>query len=330
MIKYKNNGYSFIELLVALTIGVILIGTMLTLFIDNKTTSITQNNVSKMQDDSRLALSVIENDVENSGYRGCISGNLNGLSGTNFYNVTINNPKWTGNTNFIEAYQGTGASFSPALPTYLSGLSPAPNPNMDILIVRGANETPTVLSADMGSGAGQMQVYSTNGLTNGDVAIITNCYSQTLFDVASGTNGTAVVEVQPLPLAYQTGSFILKYDTKIFYVGTDNVLYKVYNTNAPVPLAYNVEKFAVLYGVNNNSITSPPNVSQYLNASALPGFSNIVATRIGLVIKTNDIFTTVSKGDGYSYTFNGTTVTPTDGKLRKVYFTTVTLRNMMQ
>ena len=327
-IKIKT-GYTIIELMIAVTLSMFLIISILTVFMNNKNTVITQNNVAKMQDDSRLAFTFMQNDIENAGFKGCQSDILTGMTGATLYNVAspIN---YFSNSGFIQGYVGTGASFSPAADPYIGALGPSANRAMDVLSVRTTLSNPSVLSADMANPSAPITLYSVDkSLSTAIPAIATNCYSTSIFNIGS-VAGTVITPSASLGAAYTVGSEVYSYDTITYYVGTDNVLYRVVDNGTSMPLAYNVEKFSVLYSINNNAITSPSNVNEYVYANSVANFNQVVSVRIGLVIKSNDMFTTSTTKAAYSYKFNGQTITPGDGKIRKIYFTTIALRNTLQ
>ena len=64
-------GFSLIELMVAITIGGILMGGAVSLFITNKETYTVTTDLSRMQESARFALDLIVRDVRMAGFFGC-------------------------------------------------------------------------------------------------------------------------------------------------------------------------------------------------------------------------------------------------------------------
>lgn len=329
-IQFKNlirnkNGFTIMELLVAISIGLFLLGAMSKIFFDSKSTIRSQTNSAKMFDDANVSLFSMQNEIASAGFRGCNSGLVAKATKENFFS-SAGTANYFNKSVFMEGSQGTGSGFNPAINAAISSLSPSPNNKMDVLTIRTANTEPSVTTTDQSSPANPLAVSSVNVKAN-DLAIITNCSSSSLFRVASVSGSTQVTPAGALSTTFPIGSQLYKYSTITYYVGSDNVLYKVVNNENPSPIADNVEKFSVLYGINTDN--KGDSVNKYVFASSVGDFTKVLSVRIGLVLKSNDINTLGTSKSTYSYKFNGITTTPNDGKMRKVFYTTVTLRNMV-
>jgi len=64
----KQFGMGLIELLIAMTIGLIIIGGMLSVLYSTRSTSLAQSGLSQLQDDERLALTMLTNTLQGAGY----------------------------------------------------------------------------------------------------------------------------------------------------------------------------------------------------------------------------------------------------------------------
>jgi len=67
----RARGLSLVELMVALVIGAILLGGAVTLFINNRDTYKTTNELSRLQETARYALDMLVKDIRMAGYFGC-------------------------------------------------------------------------------------------------------------------------------------------------------------------------------------------------------------------------------------------------------------------
>ncbi len=67
----RMRGLSLVELMVAITIGAILLGGAVTLFINNRDTYKTTNELSRLQETARYALDMMVKDIRMAGYFGC-------------------------------------------------------------------------------------------------------------------------------------------------------------------------------------------------------------------------------------------------------------------
>ena len=94
-----------------------------------------------------------------------------------------------------------------------------------------------------------------------------------------------------------------------------------------IPLIDGVESMQILYGVDTNSDSQ---VDAYQNVVAASDWDQVVAVRIGLLLRTLE---EIPKGDldTGTYNVNGTVVDPVDDRrLRRVFTTTISLRNRSQ
>jgi type IV pilus assembly protein PilW len=64
----RHNGFTMVELLVALLIGLFLLGGLLTLVQDNRRSFSSQNQLSQLQDSERLAMTMMTDVIQASGY----------------------------------------------------------------------------------------------------------------------------------------------------------------------------------------------------------------------------------------------------------------------
>lgn len=324
----NNNGFTLVELTVSIAIAAFMLGVMGKVMIDMKKTSITQTNVQKIQNDVNFSMEKINRDLRGAGFRGCVSTYDTSLSWVNFVNAT-NSTAYDTSMIPVEGNAGSG-SFSPALDSYISVLSP--NANFDTLTVRETIKEPMVLNTDMTNKTDPM-VASGNPSSNlvaGDLAIISGCSATSLFKVSTATstqitstNGSGIGNL------FVTGAQIYNYKTIIYYVkndGSKNNLYRKMGSGTSELVISNVDKFKVLYGLDTDGDT---NVDKYSFANNITNFKQVVNVKVGIVIKADDRFTIGSKKSNYTYNFFGNDITPNDTYLRKVIYINASLRNKL-
>ena len=71
--KHYQIGLSLIEVMIALLLGAFLVGGVLQIFIGSKQTYRMQENLSRLQENGRLALDLIGRDIRMTGYWGCLA-----------------------------------------------------------------------------------------------------------------------------------------------------------------------------------------------------------------------------------------------------------------
>ncbi len=69
--RARMRGLSLVELMVAITIGAILLGGAVTLFVNNRDTYRTTNELSRLQETARYALDMMVKDIRMAGFFGC-------------------------------------------------------------------------------------------------------------------------------------------------------------------------------------------------------------------------------------------------------------------
>ncbi len=132
---------------------------------------------------------------------------------------------------------------------------------------------------------------------------------------------------------------ILKMTTTAYYIGVGSsgapALYYRENDGAANELIDNVESMQILYGEDTDAATAAtaglPN--HYVTADAVTDFSKVVSIRISLLMRTPDNARTSTDTDTYllagATSATSTTINPVDDRrLRRVYTSTIKLRNM--
>ncbi len=238
-------GLSIVELMVALTIGLILLLALARLFATSRSTYTLEEGLARVQESGRFAMEFMAQDIRMAGYIGCTSGmtttiqnNLNNASsfGTNL-----------SSSQYIRGYTYTGSGtrpsaltdWTPTLPgvdggvTYFSAGDV--EPYTDVLVIRRGSETSVNLGNPMPSTSADLKIDSNpGGLAKGDVVMISDCSSADIFQItgpdslSGGTNnmthntGSVVSpgnSSQSFSKVYDSDAQIMKLITRIYYIG---------------------------------------------------------------------------------------------------------------
>jgi len=80
-----QQGLSLVELMVALVLGLFVVGSLIALYVNTKETYLMTENMSRLQENGRIALSMMTRDVRWADYRTCVQNELlpNAVAGTN-------------------------------------------------------------------------------------------------------------------------------------------------------------------------------------------------------------------------------------------------------
>lgn len=333
------RGFALIELMVAMTIGLFIIGGMVIAYTSSKQTYRVEEGLSRLQENGRFALETISRDIRMADYNGCFSSTgtpTNTLnSSTSFtYNFTVG----------IEGNEATsGSVWAPTLDTTISGASPPPLGDTDVITLRIARGSGVVPDTPyMNTNSADIHIGNAGALQQFDVVVIADCSGSSIFQITNintsgaGNNivhntgiGTPGNTTSDLGKTYKNDAEILVLETVTYYIAPsalstgNNSLWRKSGTKAPEELAEGVQDLQILYGEDTDiDLTA----NKYVKANSVTNMKNVMSVQISLLMSTTDNNLVTSP---QQYTYNGATVTPgaTDRHLRKTFTTVVNLRN---
>ena len=243
-------GLSIVEMMVALTIGLILLAALTRLFVTSRSTYTLEEGLARVQESGRFAMEFLAQDIRMAGYIGCASAMpttvQNNLKDPTAYGSNIAPGQYLrGHT-----YTGSGTTpsaltdWTPELPgvvtltdgnsvTYFSAGDV--EPYTDVLVVRRGSETSVHLGGPMPITSADLDIDSNpGGLAKGDIVMISDCSGADVFQITgpdSLENGTGNmthntgVAVSPgnssqsFSKIYDTDAQIMKLTTRIYYIG---------------------------------------------------------------------------------------------------------------
>jgi type IV pilus assembly protein PilW len=333
MITSTQRGFSLIEVMVAMTIGLVISALVVTIFSASSTTYHAADTVGALQETGRVALDSIDRDVQMAGFRGCNSNNvansgplINVITAPNAFGNDLGTP--------IQGYEFTGPGWTPALPPALTGAAPAPVANSDVLVVRVAVGAPGTLSGPMVSATADIPLFSTAGFAVNDNVFIADCNETAAFrltgfaglslrhTVGANTNAS-------LGRVFAEDALVMRFETHAYYVApssrnpaTETSLWMLSSAAAaPVEVVEDVEGLQIQYGEDTDA-DYVANV--FRKANNVVDFTQVVALQVALLLRgtNNNEAQQVT-----NYIFNGATVVPADRYTRRVYTATIQLRN---
>jgi type IV pilus assembly protein PilW len=329
-----QKGFTLIEVMVAMTIGLVISALVVTIFSASSSTYKAADTVGALQETGRVAMESIDRDVQMAGFRGCNSNNVEN-SGP-LINVI------TGPTTFpndlataIQGYEYTGPGWTPALPASITGAAPPPAANSDVLVVRVAVGTPGTLSGPMVSATSDIPLFSAAGFNAGDTAFIADCNETAAFKI-TGLAGTSLRHVvgasnsnASLGQIFDVDALVMHFETHAYYVApssrnpaTETSLWMLSSAAAaPVEVVEDVEGLQIQYGEDTDADYV---ANLFRKANNVADFTQVVALQVNLLLRgarSNEAQQVTN------YVFNGQTVVPADKYTRRVYTATIQIRN---
>ena len=338
----KQPGYSLIELLLSIGLGILMTTIMLQVFSSNKAISRSQEGLAQIQQNGRFADFFLARDIRMVGYQGCSS--QDNIQAANLLNPPIPSTDLD-KINAIAGFNAQGGNWSPALHASLSGAGVLPE--TDAFIVRFASSQAAPLSASMATKSDNINVENKIAFAENDYLVIDDCQNVDIFQATSGTSSTSVSHsagpnlINELTKAFAVPSQVAKFESFGYYIADTgrtnlagaaiNALFRMDIDGNASELVEGVEDMQVLYGLDTNSdntvdiFTTADLIST--DPTANNSWANVLSVRISLLLNSIENVTESPQ----AYTFNGTTVNdPGDRLARKQWDVYVTLRNRLQ
>ena len=245
----EENGFSLVELLIAMTLGLILVAGMMTVFSGNKRSSDINSAMSDMQENARFALDNLARDIRMSGFQGCLdtndggSGDQNADSGGTIV-VGVGVP--TNNliqTSAMASVVGTGSIWLPSAPSGFVTANHNALPGTHALTLQFGSPATYPLDQDVNTGGtpnttAPIIVDTTPGnsrdafdLVVGDFAMISNCQGADIIKISSlstGANTATIGHAAPentsgalsqLYLDDDNVTKFMRFISNVYYVG---------------------------------------------------------------------------------------------------------------
>lgn len=340
----RSEGYSLIELMVAMALGVLLLSGVLAVFLGSRATYETTDRLSRVQDNGRFALDSIVRDIRAAGYLGC--------SRRAPLTVSLGNPD-TLQWDFSQALRGFDAEDSGWSPGFdqqvlVTDFDSGPTLGSDVLVVHMPRadfvEPVRVLEGSLMTATTdgiQTEDTSESRLRAGDIVQISDCNARSIFQVEANTAGViAHGKVAPdydrnlpgnssadLDWAYTDTAELIALQSAVYYVSTASStaagtsLWRLSSGNgAPEELVEGVENMQLSFG------EASAGEFVYRRADEVTDWSQVRSVRIALLVRSMSQYGT--DVDNTSYQLLDETITaPGDRHLRQVFTTTVNVRN---
>lgn len=268
-----QRGLTLVELMVALAIGLFLVGAVSALYVNTKNGFDYSNEIARMQETGRFALEAIARDVRMAGYNGC------GRT-VNTANV-VNNASTNPFLDFSTPIRGYEGSSIPSSLTAAGALT-----SSDAIILIGASSGDIVIKSH-NPPAAQIDT-NTHSIKPGEILLITDCSKASIFQMTGPTNNNN----NATNVVHNTGT------------GTPGNCTKFLGASCPAAVSYTYKPGSVMlrlsssaYFIGNSSLG---NGSRSLYAMELEGATNGASIARELLIGVHDMQLTygIDNGDG--------------------------------
>lgn len=338
----RQGGFTIIELMIALVLGLIVVGGSLALFASQRATSGLSSQMADVQSEGRVALDALARDFRAAGDFGCwpVSTPIDGR-----LNQTV-----------FDEYAGgvlgyDAGSSLPSTSTTLYGLSTiraALPADSSVVVLTGINGSLTQLTQDMSTQADGLVVKTPKTpFSANDVAVVTDCITWAKFQItdtaAGGSTGTTSLahgagvlsgvwgqgnKDGNLGAIFKKDSTVGRLDSVWWYVGTNGGLYRMSaRDGAPVLVTKRVQAMKITYDVDSNvdGVISSTERGKTAASLATKDWVNVRGVTIQLLMRSEKIAD--SGGQSAYPTFAGVSIPSGDKHVYLPLQVSVALRN---
>lgn len=340
-----SRGFSLIELMVAMVIGLIILAAVSTVLVNSNKNYNTTDSMARMQENARFAVEFIGRDLRRAGNVGCVGTDAEVRNTVNGYPATggvLLNPL-EGTNNIVASGIWAPSGLALALPDMVIGTDAVTMRYLDM-----DNKIPIVQS--MPNESAVLWVTQGHGLVVGDIIAVADCSSADIMqltnvnDAGGGSGKDNLVHnagstpspgnsTQKLSKKYGTDSAILKTAAHAYFIGQpagrpNRALFRT-SPAGPQEIVEGIEDMQITYGEATSGNAFP---ELYVTADKVVDWKNVVSVRVGLLVGTVANTADGQLGadtDSGVYIVNDASITAkSERRIRKVFVSTFQMRNL--
>jgi len=337
----RHRGMGLVELMVWAVVSMLIVGIIGSIYVNSKQVGRVNDTVSRLQENGRFAIYLIDRDMRMAGFRGCNGLDIAPVS-------TLASAAYPYQFDVaVAGYHGGGSSWTPALDATIAALTPAPSADADVVTIRQIYGQGVQLIAPMAATTSDLQVAAGSALATGDILLVADCsasaiFNATSFDAGSGvithaTGGSAVPgnSTADLGHVFSTDASVYRLVTRTYYVGPSarkpgtNALWvnaaPAYDGQAqPEEMVEGVDGVVLYFGEDTDGDRA---ANRYVTADAVGTWSRVVSVK-AQVLLASVLDNMTTKPQPYKFPDTSASAsTPTDRRLRSVLSSVITLRN---
>ncbi len=324
--SHAERGFSLVEMLVAMLLGIILMAAVVQIFIGSKQTYRMREQVAALTDNGRFAVELMQREIRMAGYSGCRT-----LSSLQPSVVADSPPDFSEVADGIQGFNNGSGWVNPTSTTRVAGT--------DVLTVTHASGGGVPLTSSMGEDlAAPLKVSSqTTVVHDSQLLLVSDCQAVDMFRASTVTENSGTYTINHtkavnssdfLSKAYAENAMVMTMGSMTFFVGQnadgEGSLYMVPVGSATADeLVTGVQDMQILYAVDTNGDRQP---NDYIEAQAVTDWAAVLGVNVGVLLYTDDNVA----ADPQALVFNGASANPSsDRRLRTAFWSAVALRNRM-
>lgn len=326
---HRQTGLSIIELMVAMLLGLLLMGGVIQIFLSSRQTYQTNSALSQVQESGRFALEFLTYDLKNAGYRGDCLFPLYDPTPT-----TLPKDERYVLGSGIEGWNDSGEG---SIPDWLNTIyNTNRRAGTDVILLKhAAVETKIALAAPVAENAPNLTTTGPTGQPSGSLLVISDNAGCQFFINQSSATSSNLSTLQPIARSYDQTAIITGYQSAVYYIGQSEVAsdlpalrrvrYLATSNATPLivdeELVSGVQDLQIQYAVgdSNGQLNG-----EYKDAQLITDWSSVISARISLLVVSRN---TKAVSPNQQLTFRENSVTLASGRLGQVFTQTVSIRN---
>jgi len=366
--KTQQQGMTLIELMIAMVLGLLISAAVIQLFVNNKQTYRITQSQTQLQNNARFALSELSKTIRSSGFTGCraverinvhVIASAPASAAMEASTTITGNDSWPANTtsnNFGLVKEGSdviNVQRAESCGATLEGDLASANADIKVHYPNTCNlQANQVL---MISDCTDAHIFKTTGVTNIDADS-----KQKIVYAVNNDSSTKVNEADyfckgyPDPKAsgsctslgkddklYGTDAEIYNFISESYFIRDDsngNAALWVYNNNSvkdtanpgtlnPRIMVEGISDMQIDYGVDDNNDDVIDSYKTAQTVTTNDEWHKVISAKLSLLVETQE---TNLRLNDHELTYNGVTTTEDDGRIRRIYNTTIGIRNRVK
>lgn len=335
--QLAQTGFSLVEVMIGLIIGLLILMGVVMVYLSGSRTAATTEALSRVQESGRFAMHFLSQDIRSAGFKRACQNDVNILldETSAAYDEDLFNLD-----DALMGWDDAAGDFAANIPDYVRG---------DVVLIKTASRVSGV-TASGNTPANAATINTTpvkSGLEAGSIIFVGDSESCDIFQKGNGANANGLGRgvgaggndpgnknpgSHTFSKAYDDSMQIFLFDSTVFYIGTGldgqpalkRVSFSSGTAGASEELVNGISDMQLLYGEDTDSDLS---VDNYVAAGAVGDWDDVVSIQVNL-LATSFAAGVIDEAQTLPAPWNGL-ADPGDGRLRRVFNSTVGIRNRL-
>jgi prepilin-type N-terminal cleavage/methylation domain-containing protein len=222
--EVKEHGFTLVEILIAISLGLILMAGIAQVYLSVKKSHQTEQNMARLQENGRFATMLLMRNIRMAGYGGCLSSNLK---------------------DGVQVFHGSN------LPSYLQGKVAS---GTDVIVIKKADTNVTHLTEDVDAPTNTIKVEHNPATKTNPESFISDCKHSDKF-TATSFGEKNITANKELANYKKPDTEVASFTEIAYFIGkTAYGLYSITNKGRSEELIAGINDMQIKYGGNNVSI----------------------------------------------------------------------------